>query len=683
MATAFYLNNAKPPFIPTNWRGSWDSNATSTTNNVMCSCMDPNKLVGSNAAAGRAETSASSGFKVGCMRLISRRLAAQTISGTVDMIVSALESNAAADFYTKLYIYVTEGDTDTVRGTLLDYAEASGTGTEWPTTSTGIGLASAQSLSSVAAQEGDRICVELGYTAFNAVTTSRTGTLRLGCRSNFAALSDLTVGSTSNLAPSITFSGTIALSTTEPANVTPETATVISALPYDSGSVNPITNAISLFYKRTVTSGDQGYLYAFPGVTAPASNYAPYLIYLLETAGVIALHPTYSGSNVGYVGRLPVTTGDIIYWQVFSDETATATTANLRFTVVGGVAQAADLTSQIFISSDSASDANLPAILLDPSSGAVLGTIRTVVPTENGAVADNGVSCFTSKIDKDAYLYDTSLVLIASANTCTSGGQNFPPVASDGTNFYIAQYQSAVNFIVTTKIDQTGAILATWNIPVPASWTNWGIDGSHPKQVYCIAASRDGGTLLLSDSYDVAVAAYDLTNSVALPTFYTATYGVDDMSSIRSNTFVLSEVDGFSVVNPYYVTHLDATGALINRYTYTVSRTNEILDHFAPDYQVEYVWAWIHYEDAGGRLQHEFRKTQLSDGVIVTTLTTVKDDAAGINYSLGEELPIDGVYRGIPDSCPLIVFGARAATTVDTRTWTIRWLRRSPHTRIQ
>ena len=109
-------------------------------------------------------------------------LAAQTISGTLDVCLGVRENNAALDAHFHLHAYVTQGDSDTPRGTLVeDYREAAGTN-EWTTTSTGRALAAPVTVTNVTTQAGDRLVIEIGFAARNAIATSYTGYVRYGAR---------------------------------------------------------------------------------------------------------------------------------------------------------------------------------------------------------------------------------------------------------------------------------------------------------------------------------------------------------------------------------------------------------------------------------------------------------------------------------------------------------------------
>jgi hypothetical protein len=95
-------------------------------------------------------------------------------------MAGAQESNANMNANWHVHAYVTVGDTDTLRGTLVNnYTELLGTN-EWPTTATGVSPTAAVVLTPVAIVANDRIVIEVGYDARNTSTTSYTGTLWYG-----------------------------------------------------------------------------------------------------------------------------------------------------------------------------------------------------------------------------------------------------------------------------------------------------------------------------------------------------------------------------------------------------------------------------------------------------------------------------------------------------------------------
>ena len=209
MATKYYLTNLTAPYTPATLRGAWDDTAGQVTK-----ALDVYKGKGGViTTVARANTNASATYDVLLYRGVTGPLAAQTISGTVDLILGVIESASVAEFYWHVHIYVTQGDTDTPRGDILtDYVE--NTTNEWGTTSAtnGMALQSAQSLTGLAISDGDRIVVEIGYIDREGSATSRTGTLNYGTQDPtlLSDAADLTVGAAgASLAGFLTFSTTL------------------------------------------------------------------------------------------------------------------------------------------------------------------------------------------------------------------------------------------------------------------------------------------------------------------------------------------------------------------------------------------------------------------------------------------------------------------------------------------
>lgn len=181
MAVRFYLRNVAAPYTPATLRGAWDA-----TGSVVTKLLDSAARLGTwdtATSVAAAETSTNTEYDVLLYRGVTGKLKAGTIgTGTVNVMLPFYESNAAADFSIHLHIYVTQGDSDTPRGTLLtDYRDGAGANELTASSSTaGIDLNAAQSLSSLAVSDNDRLVVEIGYVARNASATSYTGTLYYG-----------------------------------------------------------------------------------------------------------------------------------------------------------------------------------------------------------------------------------------------------------------------------------------------------------------------------------------------------------------------------------------------------------------------------------------------------------------------------------------------------------------------
>lgn len=185
--TRFYMQNAAPDVTVATHRGAWDA-----TGSVLQRKLARTKS-GAIATKAVAENTATNNYDVLMLKFVSEPITtAQTITGTLNWIVGDQESNNAMNANWHVHAYVTQGDTDNLRGTLItDYTEAAGTN-EWPNTAVGDtpNGATAIALSSVAASANDRIVIEAGYVARNTSTTNYTGTLWYGGTS----ATDLTAG---------------------------------------------------------------------------------------------------------------------------------------------------------------------------------------------------------------------------------------------------------------------------------------------------------------------------------------------------------------------------------------------------------------------------------------------------------------------------------------------------------
>lgn len=176
MATRLYPLPSTPSWAPSLYRGAWDANYSTT--------YEPVTSVLAEAAAGsntpkNVRKSVTDAQDLAWLQCVSETLDVdQTISGTFDVGVGCNEQTAENDASFFVHIWVSQGDTDTARGTLLTNYAAT---TEFTTSLLGRALDSAQSLASVNAIAGDRIIVELGVrmlgsdTGFNTNCQMRYG----------------------------------------------------------------------------------------------------------------------------------------------------------------------------------------------------------------------------------------------------------------------------------------------------------------------------------------------------------------------------------------------------------------------------------------------------------------------------------------------------------------------------
>lgn len=219
MATKLYTSSVVAPYTPATIRGAWDQTTGAITKALLLDKVE--SLVPSLVFVGdritrndTTETSTTNNWDMLNYRGVSPPLDSnQTITGTVDVITAIMESAGSANMVYHVHIYVTQGDSDTPRGTLLtDFVDSSELGSFG---AGGKAFTSAQSLSSVSAQTGDRIVVEIGVQAQNTVSTSHTNYFQYGTTTQNAQVGDMTVGgSQTGLAGYVTFSQDITFATT-------------------------------------------------------------------------------------------------------------------------------------------------------------------------------------------------------------------------------------------------------------------------------------------------------------------------------------------------------------------------------------------------------------------------------------------------------------------------------------
>lgn len=173
-ATRFYLQNTTSGVTTAN-QGAWSDTAGAPT-----LAMSRTKA-GTITSRGVAEINATNTYDVMVLKFVSEPIPGQIIEtgSTLNWVIGALESNAAANDYWAVHVYVVSNNGATIRGALLAN-NAENTTNEFPTTAQGWGAQSAKTLTAVTAQDNDRIVIEVGYIARNTVTTSYTGTLWYG-----------------------------------------------------------------------------------------------------------------------------------------------------------------------------------------------------------------------------------------------------------------------------------------------------------------------------------------------------------------------------------------------------------------------------------------------------------------------------------------------------------------------
>ncbi len=168
------------------------------------------------ALADRANTETVAAATNAAIRMhISQQVAAQSISGTFSCVIRGLEGAAAtADNALQVIIRVMSADGSTVRGTLYAgqaaalNATVGALGQEFATTAATRIIPAGTALTTVAAQNGDRISVETGFRSYDTSASSDSATLRYGHPTATADFA-LTAALTTDLVPWVELSGNI------------------------------------------------------------------------------------------------------------------------------------------------------------------------------------------------------------------------------------------------------------------------------------------------------------------------------------------------------------------------------------------------------------------------------------------------------------------------------------------
>jgi hypothetical protein len=190
VATKLYFTNRTAPYTPPTLRGAWD-----LITGVPTRALTTHKRFDDTITSISQDQSVPPvGHDTLVYRGVSGPLAAQTIDGTIDLVMAVRGLFAGHDIVTHLHLYVTQGDSDTPRGTLLsDFIDT--TGTEWPSTTAGISLSAPQTLSSLVVSDGDRLVLEIGSRVLGSDPTFTRSSFAYGSGFHGFDIPDLTVGS--------------------------------------------------------------------------------------------------------------------------------------------------------------------------------------------------------------------------------------------------------------------------------------------------------------------------------------------------------------------------------------------------------------------------------------------------------------------------------------------------------
>lgn len=631
MATKFYLLNESATYTPTAWRGGWDADGSVTK---ACS---PYKLGTGGATASQSESVSTNPFKVGVLRLVSARLAPQTISGTINMVVALNESDGLADFYTRLHAYVVNTSTNAVLGTLLNqYEESSGGGgVEWTTTAVGTALLAAQSLSGVTVPSDGtdyRLVVELGYRSENSSATARTGSVNYGARIGGRSFPDLVVSGPddplSHRAGYVEFSGTVSLFTAAPAHASAETALDLTGLlPYtntftaDSGG-----HTYSQWFKYTGPA-DQAVLlfFAFGDLT----TYRPTSTVYEDGSAII------SGQNKAL--QIPIVEGSEYLIEV-APNAGDPSPATLSVNVQGQPVDDSSPGDELLLVPDDAM--GVCVILATDTDDHVVGALPFPPGEAGDILPPSGVQVVENKLDGTVEVRDIANALLATLSIDVSARPGLIRANPTLGKVYALNYATSV----LSTIGPSGAISATHTIG--------------DTHIRAIAVSNDGATLYYATEDDnTLIKRWNLVGNSALSDLSAGSGGSNAIIDlfVLANDTVLAEEN--HATGPL-VMHYSAAGATLHTFDHTgesegdpprlARGTNDSITEF---------WLWTHSPDEVGISR--FRKIQISDG------STLKDIAA-VEFDHGEYSPDETATPiariGVSPSCPFYLWEGSLAS---------------------
>lgn len=192
MATRFYLQSTGATDISPAFDAEWDK--TNNAERHPCATTKANTSMNDIRVV---NPSVAANHDVLVAQFISDPLAAQTITGTVTGQVLAEQGNSLWNFHTQIILRVVSSTGSTVRGTL--YAGTATTGTSSPTNEFATSLTNRSfphtgtaTLTSVSAQLGDRLVIEIGGRAHYSTSGTKDITFTIGDNN----ASDLAAGNT-------------------------------------------------------------------------------------------------------------------------------------------------------------------------------------------------------------------------------------------------------------------------------------------------------------------------------------------------------------------------------------------------------------------------------------------------------------------------------------------------------
>lgn len=178
MVTRYYLPSSGAADVTPSFDGGWFNTASAD----VLKCVTT-KISSAMSNKNVSETTSTANQDWAMRMYVSDPIGAQTITGTVKGQIRALESGSSGDQRAQMLVKVVSNDGSTSRGTLLAF-DTSALSNEFPTSGVTNRKfpkgSSGATLSSVTAQNNDRIVIELGFRKGDTSSTNFASTLVFG-----------------------------------------------------------------------------------------------------------------------------------------------------------------------------------------------------------------------------------------------------------------------------------------------------------------------------------------------------------------------------------------------------------------------------------------------------------------------------------------------------------------------
>ena len=656
MATKFYTNHDTELYVPPAWQGGW------TNPSPFSRCILDTESYGSATSYPYFQignTNPPSSHKTFLWTGVSRVLQPQTISGTMNLVTPAYESNALNNARTRVHIWVVNATTNTVFATLLNQFEdiTAPEWTVWPTT--GTTLSTSQTLAPCTIpNDGNiyRLVIEFG-----AVSTPAPGSIYQiqtaagsRARANQALLPDAIVGGFGiEYNTIITFSHDFLLVplTTLPINKTIDTAIDLGSLPITS-----TYNSIGPYYHWFKTSSPGDF-----SVSAIACNITPRNILMDIYLGDLADNEYMIGTYYKNPILFPTKTGDSIFLRMQTYQSLTGD--SVSFDIVQAPSGPVEIGDLLVLSDNSGPNyydptmpGSSPAVWYNTVDGSHRLVTERFIASELGISFANGKLAIADQKNDKIFIYDKAPDLTELHRFSMPPDPMWPDqitypevLGTDFVSLYVGTHDDVGNKIIF-KFSESGVLdPRIWHLPSDGDY-GYVAGGGDPS----IGITRDS-KILYWGNYALGGKCHrhDMVNDTEILPAFTppmptsgAAYRGGEVIVLKDNSIVCLFVNGG--IPKHKLVHYSPTGIILREVPYWDDGVIDDLTLHHICHNSEYdMKVWIFHNTDGNR----FQLLNLETGVIEKDFDNKYVDNPPLP---GTCIPSGPRYES-SGSCPLMV----------------------------